>query len=649
MIRYLLIAAITFPGILNASDIDSLFRVWQDNTLSDSVRADAFYDHIIHGAFNTDPDSALILARELLQFSTAADLNVLTVDAWKLIGYILFRMGNYPEALSSYREGLKLAERIKDKHGTASILLRTGFVYHDNDNLVQALKYYERSQQLFEELGDTSGLSSVFNEFGSIYRSRGEYEKALEYYQKGLQFHEDLNQGKSSAAMLLNIGLLYLNQENYDQASDHIQRALSLDREKGDKLGIASGLAAMGSVFLEQEKFPQALEQLEQSLEISREIKDIQGASATLLTLCEYYLDEGKFLIATKYAKESLGLSQSLGDLGGQQAACENLYWIYKELKNWQQSLYYHEQMLRFEDSIQSEATSSKLQQMAFARQIMADSLAQVEKDLKIEIAHQEEVRKKDKNRNIVLGGGLFFLLLSVGLYSRWNYVKKSKAIIEKEKERSENLLLNILPAEIAEELKINGHAAARDFDLVSILFTDFKGFTEKSAQLSAAELLEELNHCFKEFDLICEKYQIEKIKTIGDAYMAAGGLPLPAADAASRTVLAALEMQDYIQGRHRMQSEKNKVGFQMRVGIHTGPVVAGIVGVKKFQYDIWGDTVNTAARMETAGEIGKVNISQDTYEAIVNDTQFEFTSRGMISVKGKGSLQMWFVALRSS
>jgi adenylate cyclase len=242
------------------------------------------------------------------------------------------------------------------------------------------------------------------------------------------------------------------------------------------------------------------------------------------------------------------------------------------------------------------------------------------------------------------MGGGVFVLLLAIGLYNRLRFVRKSKASLQVEKDRSEDLLLNILPKEIAQELKLHGKAEARNFDLVSILFTDFKGFTEASAKMSAALLVGEINACFEAFDGIIEKYKVEKIKTIGDSYMATGGLPIPTDDSVKNTVLAALEMQAFITKRKADNEAQNKPAFEMRVGIHTGPVVAGIVGVKKFQYDIWGDTVNTASRMESSGEVGKVNISQSTYKIIKNESEFVCVSRGKIEAKGKGDIDMYFV-----
>ncbi len=312
------------------------------------------------------------------------------------------------------------------------------------------------------------------------------------------------------------------------------------------------------------------------------------------------------------------------------------------------EALVYLEKMRIVKDRLHAGETAKKLEQMEFAKIMLQDSIAKAEEARLVQEAHEEEVRKEKQTRNYLGGAGLLALLLAGGFYSRWRYVKKSKVIVEKEKDRSNNLLLNILPADIAEELKIYGKAEARDFDMVSILFTDFKGFTEQSAKMSASDLVNEINVCFEAFDGIMDKYGIEKIKTIGDAYMAAGGLPAPTDDSVKNTVLAALGMQAFIIERKAAKSAKGEMAFEMRVGIHTGPVVAGIVGVKKFQYDIWGDTVNTASRIESNGEVGKVNISQATYELLKDDPQFAFESRGKIEAKGKGEMDMYFVSLKS-
>jgi uncharacterized protein (TIGR02246 family) len=212
------------------------------------------------------------------------------------------------------------------------------------------------------------------------------------------------------------------------------------------------------------------------------------------------------------------------------------------------------------------------------------------------------------------------------------------------EKKRSDDLLLNILPHEVAEELKSKGSAEAKHIDLVTILFTDFQGFTAISEKLSPGQLVHDLNECFSAFDGICEKHGIEKIKTIGDAYMAAGGLPTTNSTHASDVLKAALEIRDFIAEGKARRIAGGLPFFEIRIGIHTGPVVAGIVGVKKFQYDIWGDTVNIASRMESSGEVGEVNISEATYAAVKDEPGFAFTSRGKVHAKGKGEMEMYFV-----
>jgi len=220
--------------------------------------------------------------------------------------------------------------------------------------------------------------------------------------------------------------------------------------------------------------------------------------------------------------------------------------------------------------------------------------------------------------------------------------VEKNK-IINKEKERSDNLLLNILPEEVAEELKEKGNADAKMFDDVTVMFTDFKGFTSIAEKLSAKDLVGEINYCFSAFDNIIHKYGIEKIKTIGDAYMAAGGLPVVNKTHAKDVVKAAIEINSFMDEHKQQRIREGKEIFEIRIGIHTGPVVAGIVGIKKFAYDIWGDTVNLASRMESSGEAGKVNISGSTYELVKND--FTCTYRGKIQAKNKGEIDMYFVS----
>lgn len=217
-----------------------------------------------------------------------------------------------------------------------------------------------------------------------------------------------------------------------------------------------------------------------------------------------------------------------------------------------------------------------------------------------------------------------------------------AKEEAEAAREESDNLLDNVLPTAVARELKEKGQVEPIYYDSVSVLFTDFVGFTTAAAKMSPAELIQELDGCFSQFDEVSRRNNLEKLKTIGDAYMAAGGLPLPSNNHAIDTVLAALEFRSFM---NQMAEVKEQLGFdfwQIRIGIHTGPVTAGVIGKNKFAYDIWGDTVNTASRMESSGKPGMVNISGDTYE-LVKDL-FECEHRGKVQAKGKGEMDMYFV-----
>ncbi len=238
---------------------------------------------------------------------------------------------------------------------------------------------------------------------------------------------------------------------------------------------------------------------------------------------------------------------------------------------------------------------------------------------------------------------GLFYLM-NIGMASSVVFAASAwfALTIKKEKGISDNLLLNILPAEVAEELKVNGKVEPKYFDNVTVLFTDFKEFTKIAERLSANEMVTEINYCFSAFDDIISRHKIEKIKTIGDAYMAAGGINDQDCPPCS-IVKAAFEMQQFMVERKDTLEKAGRSGFEMRLGIHTGPVVAGVVGIKKFQYDIWGDTVNIASRMEHNGAVGRVNISKATYE-LVKD-KFECEYRGEMEVKGKGQMAMYYVS----
>lgn len=216
---------------------------------------------------------------------------------------------------------------------------------------------------------------------------------------------------------------------------------------------------------------------------------------------------------------------------------------------------------------------------------------------------------------------------------------------LEAERNKSEQLLLNIMPREVCDELKLRGRVTPRRYESATILFTDFVGFTAYSENKDPEDLLYDLEACYSLFDEIVEKYGLEKLKTIGDAYMCAGGLPKPNDTHPIDCVNAALDMVDAIVALHAAREALGQTFWNVRVGVHTGPVVSGVVGSKKFAFDVWGDTVNLASRMESHGVVNRVNVSQATFEA--TRMAFRFEPRGPIQVKGQGEVNMYLVKER--
>jgi class 3 adenylate cyclase len=221
------------------------------------------------------------------------------------------------------------------------------------------------------------------------------------------------------------------------------------------------------------------------------------------------------------------------------------------------------------------------------------------------------------------------------------NYIKQ----ISLSNIKINNLLLNILPEEVAAELKIKGEAKPRQYKMVSVLFTDFRAFTKTASTISPLELIQTLNECFSAFDDIVGNYNLEKIKTIGDAYMCAGGIPEENTTNAFDAVAAALEINNWVNNWNIKREASGLPKWEIRIGVHTGELVAGVIGKKKFAYDVWGDAVNLASRMENTGEVGKVNISGTTYEFIKD--KFECLYRGQVTAKGKGDVDMYFVQMK--
>jgi len=336
------------------------------------------------------------------------------------------------------------------------------------------------------------------------------------------------------------------------------------------------------------------------------------------MAMADIYVEKEDYETAIAYTKRSLNLAEQYElreQLGDANLKLAGLYELIGDL-----TLSY----VHFKDHIahrDSLLNIEKVQQLANQRTNFEVSQKQVEVEL---------LETKTRNQLIILG----FVGLSL-LASLWFY-----RTISKEKKKSEKLLLNILPEDTAKELKVNGKVKAKKYESVTVFFSDFKGFTSYSEKLSPEALVETVSFYFSKFDEIIYKHGLEKIKTIGDAYMCAGGLHDSETNHAQRMVRAAFEIATFVE-ETKKDVAASDLTFDIRIGINTGPVVAGVVGTKKFAYDIWGDTVNVASRMESMSEPGKINISHSTYELIKEEVECEY--RGEIEAKNRGKVKMYF------
>jgi adenylate cyclase len=572
------------------------------------------------------------------------------------IGNVYYYQGNFSEALKNYNNSIPYKKELGDKQGLASSLNCIGNLFLNQGNYPEGLKNLFAALKIQEEIGDKIGIADSYTNIGTIYYRQGNYPDALKNHYYAQKIYEELGDKQGIAASFINIGIIYKNQGNYPEALKCYFSVLKICEETGDKYGIAMSRTNIGNIYFNQGNSREALKQYLTSMKMREEIGDKKGIAGTCANIGIIYLKEKKIPEAYQFLNKALSLSKEVGSLDITQICYDNLAILDSVHGNYQQALAHYKLFIAVRDSMLNEENTRKTVQTQMQYEFdKKETTAKAEQEKKDVIALKELQRQK-LVRNGFIGGFGVVLIFAFIFFRQRNKIGREKKVSEEERsraeaekkraeserERSEELLLNILPAEVAVELKETGHCQAKTFSMVTVMFMDFKDFTAVSERVSAELLVDEINACFSAFDGIIQKYKVEKIKTVGDAYICAGGLPSLNLTHALDIVNTALEIQEFMLARKKEKEGNGGFTFDMRIGIHTGPVVAGIVGVKKFQYDIWGDTVNLAARMEQNSEAGKTNISGSTYK-LVKD-KFNCTYRGKIEAKNKGEVEMYFV-----
>lgn len=551
------------------------------------------------------------------------------------LGTIYNNLGYTHNFLSEHQQAIQWFEKAEnyfagDNNRLAVLYTNLGVSHFNNGNTNLALQYLLKALSKTAKT-DNLGQGNINNVLANIYLHRNDYFNAQKFNRSAIQ---SANQSQNPE----------LRSEVYETSAEIHSRLFEYEEaNKAFKIHKALQDSMLLNARLEQDRLYQKTIQLG---ETEKQVKlllirgEIQELTIDQLELEKerQKLEISNLNLAAQQRENDLEILRQSEEI--QEAKLQNQA---LETQRTKQAL------LLAQGRLEIQEQERQLDELA-----QAEALAQSELEKKEALLVQEEQRitllekEQEIQQKSTLAAqriGLLLFLISLmilaGLvYSRRTNKKlgQQKLEIEQEQQKSENLLLNILPYSIAQELKENGKTIPRKYESVSIFFSDFVNFTRISAQSTPEEIIAELNDCFKGFDAIMEEEGVEKIQTIGDGYLAVGGLPEELPDHAVRCVSAAKRIIAFLEERNRSSA----IQWQVRIGIHSGPITAGVVGTKKFAYNIFGDTVNTASRLETASEKGKINVSASTYELIKHD--FECDYRGKISAKGKGDLDMYFV-----
>ncbi len=543
--------------------------------------------------YETNPDSILVYANILIEKAQTYESKKESLRAYRsgylAKGHALQSKGENSKAIKAYLKSLDYANQAKNKRAIAYLHIPIADTYTIMENHENAGKYYEKGIRLLREEKDNLNLAIALLNAGDRLITLGEYDKALSYFSESSQLYEALN----------------------------------------FKLGLAYNYGNIGIVYAEQGLHSLAEENINKAMIILEELEDYYPMSVYLTYLADIYSDKGDFERAFKYGERSLELSKRYGLKEQISDANLKLSQLHESSGNYDKAFDYYQTHIKYRDSFRN---IKEVQKISNAMTSKKEAELEVEKE-------------KRKTQRIILwstvGVSVLIALLAFSLFKTNRIVKAANKTIAKEKERSDELLLNILPEDTAQELKDKGKVEAKKYPEVTVLFSDFKGFTSYAENLLPEQLVETIDHYFSNFDFIMEKHGLEKIKTIGDAYMAVGGLTFDSDNhQAQDMILAAKEMNAFV--KQVQQDSQTSAAFDIRIGINTGSVVAGVVGTKKFAYDIWGDAVNVASRMESNSEPGRINISESTYQCIKDDFECEY--RGELDVKNRGRLKMYFV-----
>ncbi len=534
--------------------------------------------------------------------------------ALNLIANSYWSLSNYPEALNFLTQSLLLNQEIGSERGMAVCLGNIGNIYQQLGDYSRALEYLQKALSINERINRTAGIAIVLGNIGIVYSFFGDTEKALEYYQRTLQLN-DQNNTYTIANTYGNIAALYADGKfaNVNLASEYYHKAIELFEKIENKAGVARNLGNIAVLYGSMQDYSTSLEYLYQALAINEEIGRKDGVAQNIGNIGATYAKpdfEGYDAIkAEEYLLKAIGILEDKGSKLNQY----ELLKVYSDLlvrsDRKAEAYDYFKKFHDLKEAVQTEEATKQAQLMEHRRKI-----EESERDRQVKLARFQE---------------------------------------------QEKILHNILPSQIADRMIDGEKTIADSYEHVSVFFSDIVGFTKLSQRVSAEELVGMLNGIFTQFDQLARKHGLEKIKTIGDAYMAVCGAPIQVDNHAERTALFALDVAELMNNYQTNTGDK----VMIRIGLHSGGVVAGIIGENKFAYDLWGDAVNTASRMESHGEAGKIHVSEEFLKKLlmvngewlmeeaddfssftINHLPLTIIPRGEMDIKGKGMMKTYFL-----
>jgi len=631
---------------------------------------------------------ALPYTEQALALAERIESKELQAKALSNIGGVHLYLSDYALALEYYGKALSLNEELGNKAGVASNLGNIGLVHLYLSDYALALEYYTKALALAEELGNKAGVASCLGNIGLVHSNLSDYALALEYYTKALALAEELGNKAGMATNLGNIGIVHQNLSDYPLALEYMGKALALDEELGNKVGVARDLGSIGIVYAKLSDFSLALEYMGKALSLHEDLGNKAGMGAWLGNIGGVHLYLSDYPRALEYYGKALALNEELGNKAGVASDLGNIGTVHKDISDYPRALEYLGKALALAEELGNKAgvainlgnIGATYAQQDFdgydpakAEEYLIKVLSGFEdigaKNFQYEThkgladLYERQGRKAEAYDHYKKYHELEKEVQSEEAKKKAMLMEQQKQVAEREKEMEiertrataeKRILNNILPEEITQRLIKGENPIADTFDCVSVLFMDIVDFTKLSTKVSAQQLVHLLNAIFSSADAVMREFGLEKIKTIGDAYMAVAGAPVVQEDHAQRAANAALKLLDVMKNLEvsfpDSLGDKSWIAslpeIHVRIGVHCGPAAAGVVGENKFLYDLWGDAVNTAARMESHGEAGKIHVSDEFCIAVetVHTPSLRFIPRGEMDIEGKGMMKTYFL-----